>query len=66
MNTDEELRRLLAQANRHAEDLERMLASMHEFVDLPVAFSRSGLVEELGFDASVGVFAPELFHAIRG
>lgn len=66
MNTDEDLRRLLAQANRHAEDLDRMLASMHEFVDLPVAFSRAGLVEELGFDASAVVLAPELFHAIRG
>ncbi len=66
MNTDEELRTLLAQANQHAEELDRTLASMHAFVDMPVAFSRSALVDELGFDASAQTVAPQLLHAIRG
>lgn len=66
MNTDEELRNLLAQANQHAEELDRMLVSMHAFVDMPVAISRSAIVEELGFDASVEVVAPQLLHAMRG
>lgn len=53
MDEDTKLAALMKQAERNAAELDRMLDAMTEFRDMPVAFSRDALVEELGFDANV-------------
>lgn len=50
MDEDTKLADLMKQVERNADELERTLGMIRELGDLPVAFSRDALVDELGFD----------------
>ena len=49
MDDEMKLAELMKQAERNANELDRMLEAMRDLGDLPVAFSRDALVDELGF-----------------
>ena len=50
MDQDTKLAALSQLAERNADELERTFAKIRDLGELPVAFSRDALVEELGFD----------------
>ena len=52
MDQDTKLAELLKQAEGNADVLERTLQTIRDLGDLPIAFSRDALVDELGFDAN--------------
>jgi hypothetical protein len=54
MDQDTKLAELAKLADANASELERMIGAIRELGDLPVAFSREALVDELGFDAAAG------------
>ncbi|MDB4938395.1 MAG: hypothetical protein JWP87_5367 [Labilithrix sp.] len=53
MDHDTNLTELMKQVEQNADELDRMLGAIRDLGDLPVAFSREALVEELGFDTAV-------------
>ncbi len=50
MDQDTQLAALTQLAERNADELERTFAKIRDLGELPIAFSRDALVEELGFD----------------
>ena len=50
MDEDTMLAALMKQAERNAHELDRTLGIIRDLGDLPLAFSREALVDELGFD----------------
>ena len=68
MDHDTQLAALLKQADENAKELDRTIAAIQELGDLPVAFSRDALVEELGFDFAAKAPAainPTMLGALR-
>jgi hypothetical protein len=53
MNEDTKLAALMKQVERNADELERTFGMIRDLGDLPFAFSRDALVEELGFDSTL-------------
>ncbi|MBX3190320.1 MAG: hypothetical protein KF819_25195 [Labilithrix sp.] len=47
MNHDSKLVELMRLVERNADELDKMLAAMRDFEELPVAFSRQALLDEL-------------------